>query len=121
MATVATQMPGAMPKLDFVPSVKPNFTPIIDTSSNGHKAAKSSFDTSKHLNFTSPTEVVKMTDLGFAEDAGVSKVAVSQPFRLFSKEAIHQMRNEILNKEVMEKCKFSSNIAACQIRGYSPK
>jgi hypothetical protein len=79
------------------------------------------FDPAKHLSYREPENILKMTELGFAEDAGVSPVAVSQPFRLFSKEAIAEMRREILSKEVMENCRFSSNIAACQIRGYCPK
>jgi hypothetical protein len=63
-----------------------------------------------------------MKDLGFAEDVGVSPVAVSQPFQLFSKEAVQQMRNEILfNPKVIEECSHRSNIAASQVRGYVTK
>jgi len=62
-----------------------------------------------------------MSDIGYPEDAGVSPIAVSQPFRLFSVEAIEQMRAEIFNPIVMEKCGFRSNLAACQLRGYCPK
>jgi hypothetical protein len=41
------------------------------------------------------------------------------PFQLFSSEAIEQMRHEIFQPEVMVNCSFSSNIAACQLRGYA--
>jgi len=48
-------------------------------------------------------------------------VAVSQPFKLFSDEAVQQMRSEILQPQVMENCGYQSNIAASQVRGYAPK
>lgn len=62
-----------------------------------------------------------MKDIGFQEDLGVSPVAVSEPFPLFSSEAIQQMRAEFMKPEVFEDHKYSSNIAACQLRGYAPK
>lgn len=62
-----------------------------------------------------------MEELGYSKDRGVSPIAVSQPFQLFTEEAVHEMRREIFKPEVLENCKYSSNIAACQLRGYAPK
>ncbi|EON65023.1 hypothetical protein W97_04258 [Coniosporium apollinis CBS 100218] len=81
----------------------------------------SAFDPAKHLAFTPPSQIIKMKDLGFSETVGVSPVAVSEPFQMFSSEAIQQMRAEILKPEVMEQCNYRSNIAACQLRGYSSR
>ncbi|KAL9049099.1 MAG: hypothetical protein Q9162_007393 [Coniocarpon cinnabarinum] len=72
-----------------------------------------------HLDFKQAPDVLMMKDLGLPEDNGVSPVAVSQPFQLFAPAAIDRMRDEALAPEVMENCKFSSNIAACQLRGYA--
>lgn len=80
-----------------------------------------SFEPKKHLAFTPPSRVIMMKDIGLPEDLGVSPVAVSEPFQLFSSDAIQQMRTEIMKPEVVENNKYSSNIAACQLRGYAPK
>ncbi|KAI9718332.1 MAG: hypothetical protein M1828_006734 [Chrysothrix sp. TS-e1954] len=79
------------------------------------------FDPEKHLAFKTPSEIITMPDIGYPEDTGVSPVAVSQPFQLFSDEAVEVMRESIFKPEVMENCKFSSNIAPCQLRGYATK
>ena len=79
------------------------------------------FDPKKHLSYVPPREILTMQDLGFPKDIGVSPVAVSQPFQLFSEEAIDAMRAEIFQKDVQENCTFSSNIAARQLRGYAKK
>ncbi|KAF2015737.1 hypothetical protein BU24DRAFT_433124 [Aaosphaeria arxii CBS 175.79] len=79
------------------------------------------FDAQKHIAYKTEPKVLTMKDIGYADDTGVSPVAVSHPFQLFSSEAVQQMRAEIFKREVMENCSFSSNIAACQLRGYAPK
>jgi hypothetical protein len=100
---------------------RPKYKPIIEQTAVKSEHVTATFDPTKHLAFKEAVEVVMMEDLGYAKDAGVSPVAVSQPFRLFSKEAIGQMRAEILKPEVMKNCAFRSNIAACQLRGYAKK
>ena len=62
-----------------------------------------------------------MEDIGYSADTGVSPVAVSQPFRLFSTECIQKFRDEVLTDEVMKNCLYQSNLAACQLRGYATK
>ncbi|KAF1845942.1 uncharacterized protein K460DRAFT_366785 [Cucurbitaria berberidis CBS 394.84] len=77
------------------------------------------FDPKKHLAFKKDPTVLTMKDIGFADNVGVSPVAVTQPFPLFSPEAIQIMRFEISKPEVTENHAFSSNIAAAQLRGYA--
>ena len=113
MAAVGVLAQPAMPKQTFKPS--------IQEASAKQKAGNADFDPKRHIDFKPPSEIVMMKDLGFTEDTGISPVAVSQPFQLFSQDAIHQMRGEVMNPKVMEECKYQSNIAACQIRGYAPK
>ena len=79
------------------------------------------FDPAKHLNFSAPAKVTIMKDIGFSEDIGISPVAVSDAFPLFSQEAVEMMRTEVFSDEVWKNCRYSSNIAACQLRGFCPK
>ena len=93
---------------EFFPSKKASNTPDRVT-----------FDPSKHLNFTPPSKVYTMEELGYAGNKGVSPVGVSEPFPLFSVEAIQQMRTEVLAPEVREKYEYSSDLAQSQLRGYA--
>ena len=81
---------------------------------------KLEFEPSKHVNYVPPSKVWTMEEIGKAGQ-GISPNAVSEPFQLFTEEAIKQMRAEILSKDVMEKCKYSSNLAHCQLRGFAPE
>lgn len=100
----------------------PAFKPIIDDSAAIKLAAERiDFEPQKHIAFEEPEQIVSMRDIGHPETRGISPIAVSQPFRLFSKEAVRKMRSEIFKADVMDNCKFTSDIAACQLRGYSPK
>ncbi|KAF2644254.1 hypothetical protein P280DRAFT_392920 [Massarina eburnea CBS 473.64] len=77
------------------------------------------FDPKKHLAGNVMPKVLGMTDLGYPADTGVSPVAVSEAFQLFTPEAIQIMREEISQPAVHGQCSFSSNLAACQLRGYA--
>lgn len=105
----------------IVDSPSASFKPIIQNTTTKSSEGPQVFDAKKHLAYKAPSSILKMTDIGYPEDIGISPVAVSQPFPLFSKEAVEQMRAEFLDPEVMENFKFKSNIAACQLRGYATK
>lgn len=79
------------------------------------------FDPEKHLDFTPPVNTLTMSDLKLPQGTGVSPFAVSDPFQLFTQEAVRRMRAEIFSKEVLENCKYSSNLAQCQLRGFAAK
>lgn len=79
------------------------------------------FSPEDHLSFTSPPKVLTMKDLGLPENTGVSPVAVSEPFQLFTEEAVKRMRTEVLSKQVWENCQYSSNLSQCQLRGFAPE
>ena len=80
-----------------------------------------SFDATAHLEYAGTPKVHSMEDLGFSKETGVSAVAVSQPFKLFSNQAIQRFRHEIFSSQVQNNFEFSSNIAPCQLRGYASK
>ncbi|KAH0538575.1 hypothetical protein GP486_008767, partial [Trichoglossum hirsutum] len=79
------------------------------------------FDPRKHLEFRDPPKTYSMKDIGYSEDTGISNVAVSEPFPLFTPEAVRMFRAEVLSGEVYDNCRFSSDLAACQLRGYAPR
>lgn len=77
------------------------------------------FDAKKHLSYTPPSKVHSMTELGYSEYRGVSPVGVSEPFALFSPEAVQKMRAEVLSPHVWDKYRVTSNLSQCQLRGYA--
>ncbi|KAH8726322.1 hypothetical protein GQ44DRAFT_706118 [Phaeosphaeriaceae sp. PMI808] len=77
------------------------------------------FDPGKHLKFQEPSGILMMKDIGFSDDVGISPVAVTRPFQLFSSEAIEIMRSEISKPEIRSNYHYSTNIAASQLRGYA--
>ncbi|KAL8914600.1 MAG: hypothetical protein Q9171_000781 [Xanthocarpia ochracea] len=96
----------------------PHWKPVID-SIPADKIASGDFDAEQHLHYEPPTRVHTMKDLRLPENTGISPVAVSEPFRLFTTEAIHRMRAEVLSQDVWDNCKYSSNLAQCQLRGFA--
>jgi hypothetical protein len=90
-------------------------------SDHGSPACGKLFDAQRHLAFEAPKYVHTMEDIGYSSTSGVSPIAVSEPFRLFSEEAVDIMRTEVLAKEVQENYSYTSDIAPKQLRGYAPK
>ena len=113
MATADVLPLPAMPKALF--------KPIIEGKSVKRKLENVEFDPAQHLAFEPPESILMMADIGYTEDTGISPVAVCEPFRLFTAEAIQKFRDECLSDDVFATCAVKSNIAACQIRGYAPK
>lgn len=101
-------------------SLKRSFAKYLASESSSLAVGKL-FNPNKHLQYEEPTRVYTMEDIGFPPSKGVSPVAVSEPFRLFSEDAVDIMRSEILDPEVQAKFSYTSDIAPKQLRGYAPK
>lgn len=86
----------------------------------GEAPARMAFDAKQHVDYKDPSKIWMMKEIGL-EHAGISPVAVSEPFPLFTPQAIQQMRAEILSKPVVKNCQYSSNLAHCQLRGFAPE
>ncbi|KAK3642246.1 hypothetical protein LTR56_010823 [Elasticomyces elasticus] len=114
MATASVMAAPGLPTAAFKPI-------IVQSQAMKRKLEHVDFTPREHLAFEEPESVLMMTDIGFSEDTGVSPVAVSHPFRLFTPECIQKFRDEVLSEEVLEKCSYKSNLAAMQLRGYAPK
>ena len=98
----------------------PDIEPVLEALFT-HPPSTDDFDPRKHIDFTPPANILTMSDLKLPEGTGVSPFAVSDPFQLFTPEAVQRMRAEIFRKEVLKNCKYSSNLAQCQLRGYAAK
>ncbi|BCS02650.1 uncharacterized protein AKAW2_60914S [Aspergillus luchuensis] len=81
---------------------------------------KRTFDPSEHLVYEPPEKIHKMADFGL-EKAGISPNAISEPFRLFTAEAIRQMRAEIFSEPVLKDCQYASDFCASMVRGMGHK
>jgi hypothetical protein len=95
-----------------------------DTAEAGNGGAPSAgnsakFDPTEHLDYQPPSKIWTMQELDFPEDQGISPMSVSEPFPLFSKAAVREMRKEILSRPVWENHRFQSKHAQCQLRGYA--
>jgi hypothetical protein len=113
MATVTMQAPlAAMNRLT---------KPLITKSTESCDVEDAKFDPKVHLAFEPPEQVIMMKDIGYGENVGVSPVAASQPFPLFTASAVATFRNQILQPEVMEQCRYSGTLGACYLRGYASK
>ena len=78
------------------------------------------FQPKKHIDFKPPSKIYTMSDIKLA-DSPISNFAVSEPFQLFTPEAVQRMRSEIFKPAVMKNFKYSSNLAQSQLRGYAAK
>ncbi|KAG5355808.1 hypothetical protein CJU89_5520 [Yarrowia sp. B02] len=75
------------------------------------------FDPDVHLNVGSPAYQMSMEELGLS--GGISETAVTAPFSLFTEDAVHLMRREILSDQVLDNFSFASSINSYQVRGFS--
>ncbi|KAJ9495026.1 hypothetical protein H2202_009501 [Exophiala xenobiotica] len=80
---------------------------------------KVNFDVTKHVNFVPPSKIYTMKDIGL-EGQGITDTAVSEPFPLWTPEAVAQTRAELFSPEVLATNHISSSFASDQIRGYCP-
>jgi hypothetical protein len=101
-------------KFDIKPIIKEKL------SSAGARSCVA-FQPETHLAYQEEPKVLTMKDIGLADDVGISPVAISESFPLFTEEAINLMREEIFTNEVWNNCLHSTEFAGCQLRGHCPK
>jgi hypothetical protein len=74
------------------------------------------FNPEKHIVFQKPESILSMKEIGL-EGCGVSVNAASAPFKLFSHDAIRQMRREIFSEQVLKDCQYTSTFSKNMVRG----
>ncbi|KAL0935945.1 uncharacterized protein CTRU02_208160 [Colletotrichum truncatum] len=114
MAEVISATPSSLAKLKFKPIIKDELTSSPSTQS-------ATFNPDQHLAFVEDPKKLMLKDVALPEDIGISTVAASEPFPLFTEEAIKTMRQEIFTTEVWENCLHSTEFSPCQLRGHCPK
>ncbi|KAK2753592.1 hypothetical protein FQN54_007369 [Arachnomyces sp. PD_36] len=117
----ALNIPAAAPSPSKVDCGTKHMNDLMDLKASLKGLERVSFNAGKHLEHTPPTKIYSMKELGYSEGSGVSPIGVSEPFPLFSAEAIEQMRIEILGDDVLKGFQYSSGLAQCQLRGFAPK
>ncbi|KAF5639079.1 2OG oxygenase superfamily [Fusarium sp. NRRL 52700] len=121
-----TTSPSRPPKAPHVegPKIKKPMRPAKDLPAfiidEARATKRVPWDAKQHLAFEPPKSIVTMKDIGL-EGHGISPIAVSEPFPLFSKDAMLQMRAEIFSKPVLDNNRFSSDLIAEVIRGLTPE
>ncbi|KAL8283877.1 hypothetical protein RQP46_005309 [Phenoliferia psychrophenolica] len=81
-------------------------------------SAAAKFDPLKHLCYEEPKSRTTMKELGL-EDEGISPIAVTAPFPLFTLAGVTELRRDILSDEVMERFTVSSLLSAFQGREFT--
>ncbi|KAL2066744.1 hypothetical protein VTL71DRAFT_2816 [Oculimacula yallundae] len=94
-----------------------NFTACHATTTTGIPE----FDPDTHLVHNESVKTHTMDDIGLPMSNGISPVAMSEPFPLFTPEAIDIMRSEVFTDEVMNNYSRSSDLIPLLVRGYIPK
>ena len=77
------------------------------------------FDPKKHLAFQEPKKLYTFEDLNLPP-AGISNCAVSEPFPLFSEDAVKQLRAEVFSERVVNSYHCQTSPTSGIIRGYCP-
>lgn len=83
---------------------------------DSQRIEKEIFNPKKHLSFSPPRGITTMEDIGLGGH-GISPVAASEPFPLFTVDAVKQIRAEIFSELVLRDCQYSSSFAENMIRG----
>ncbi|KAI9147109.1 hypothetical protein HJFPF1_13141 [Paramyrothecium foliicola] len=126
MPGLTNASPVLPPKAPFVvgPKQKKLTRPVCDIPDYLINEARATipeqWNANKHLVFQPPAHITTMKDIGL-EGHGISPTAVSDPFPLFSQEAILQMRREVFSEEVLANCRYMSDFNANMIRGMGPE
>ncbi|KAJ9496912.1 hypothetical protein LTR67_005598 [Exophiala xenobiotica] len=79
------------------------------------------FDPAKHLRFQMPEKTYTLDDLKYDTKQAVGHVAATDPFPLFSREAIIEMRRELLSERTIKNCMTYTRPGSVQIRGAAPQ
>lgn len=77
------------------------------------------FDPAKHMSFQPPQSIITLRELLLSEENACSPVAITQPFPLFSREGVIEMRKDVFRKEVVLKHGQKIKPGVYKMRGYS--
>lgn len=121
MATASTLYPTPVSNLDAT-IVEPVQETKVDSSKPNWKYQPTSikFDAEKHLAIEEPAWKKTLSDFGYENSEGITVIGATAPFRLFTEEAVHLLRNDLLSDTVQENHVFSWDRAPYIVRGFAP-
>jgi hypothetical protein len=79
------------------------------------------FDPAKHLRFQPPERVYSLEELKYPLKQAVGTVAATDPFPLFTTEAVTEMRRQLLAPRTIKNCMTYTRHGSVQIRGAAPQ
>lgn len=88
--------------------------------SNFMKGTMPKFDPALHLNFVPPAKRYSFTELGLDAKIPPVDMCITEPFSLFTEEAVRLIRRELFQPEVFDNYMHSWARAPCVIRGVAP-
>jgi len=112
MSVLPSEPTAALPSLTNITGVA--YDPIGPRLPSSAK-----FDPAIHLCYKPTHKKYTFEELGL-KHKGISPVAATEAFPLFTKEAIRELRKDCLSTKAQDDFTFSSKIAACQAREYHP-
>ena len=118
MAAAAVQAPEA-PPANLYPVQEPS--PPVDIAALLKDPERVHFDPKKHLRFDMPKKVYTLEDLKFPFKQEAGNVAATDPFPLFTKEAIVQIRRELFSPRTIRNCMTTRRLGSAQVRGAAPQ
>jgi hypothetical protein len=95
--------------------------PVLSLKGEDEPAGRVRFDPKKHLRFQLPEKTYTLEDLKYNRKQAVGNVAATDPFPLFSREAVIQMRRELLSERTIKNCMTYTRPGSVQIRGAAPQ
>lgn len=77
------------------------------------------FDPSRHMAYTPPSEVITLRELLLSEANACSPVGITKPFPLFSFDGVVEMRRDIFREEVVRRHAQKIKPGVYKMRGFS--
>lgn len=78
------------------------------------------FDPARHLRYSPPSERHSFTEFGLEAKPPPSDTCITEPFNLFTAEAVRLMRRELFQPAVFDNYMHSWARAPCVVRGIAP-
>lgn len=113
MAPAAVEPPTAPEAIKM-----PSSTSTASNQSSLNTGVK--FDASKHLAYSPPETILKMSDMSLSPSE-LSDVATTSPFPLLSHEAVLQHRRDLFAPQTLDNCMHHTRPGSVQIRGMAPR
>ena len=115
MAAADVLGPAVLPYPEQEPSPPVDIPTLLNDPQRVH------FDPKIHLRFDLPEKVYTLEDLKYPFKQQAGNVAATDPFPIFTREAIVEMRRELFAARTFQNCMSKRRAGSVQIRGAAPQ